>query len=409
MAEKNLLSILKETILNDSLLGKTDEEVFNVVCERICEYKSEKYFKKSEISNPVDIEFVHSILNRIPDPVFIKDNDHKWVILNDAACELFGHSREELIGKSDYDFFPTAEADVYWEIDDKVFSTGVEIFNEEFQTHPISGIKRVLATKKTLYIASDNKKFVVGIIRDITEQKFAEEQLRELTTAKEKIFSILAHDMKDPFNSLIGFSGLLLKNYHNYDDEKRLKFISIIDKSNRDNLLFVENILAWASGQIGKLGFNPVSINLNQLIEDSISIFVSPLSLKDINLDFIPLKPDPIVDTDVYLLKTIIRNLISNAVKFTGKTGNIVIQTKNDDFGNLLITVKDSGVGMTKDQKESLLKETSISSKGTAGETGIGLGLKLSFEFAAKCGYELGFVSEVDCGTEFRLTIKNKV
>jgi PAS domain S-box-containing protein len=120
------------------------------------------------------------IINKISDPFFVKDRSHRWVILNDALCNFMGYSRERLLGKTDYEFFPKSEADVFWEKDDKVFSTGKENLNEEFFTTK-SGKTRIISTKKSLYVAPNGERYIVGVIRDITERKTLEKQLKKLS------------------------------------------------------------------------------------------------------------------------------------------------------------------------------------------------------------------------------------
>lgn len=371
------------------------------LCSQLESFKS----TKSDIKISYNFEFLSGILDKIPDPVFIKDENHKWVLLNDASCSFFGHKRDELIGKSDYDIFPASESDIYWEVDNKVFVSGKEILNEELQTNPKTGLKQILATKKNLFVDSTGNKFIVGIIRDITQQKLAEEQLVSVTESKEKLLSILAHDIKEPFNSLIGFSGLLVKNYYNYNDEKRLKFINIIDKANRENLLFIENILAWMGVQMGKIECNPVEFDLISHINESIDIFTTPIILKEINL-VVDIQDNSLnVFSDVFIVKTIIRNLLSNAVKFTPVKGDISISAYKDKNNKAVISIKDNGIGMNDEQKEKLKNSSLNSTRGTTGELGVGLGLKLCFEFAEKCDGKIDFYSSLGKGTEFRFTI----
>ncbi|MEM9542703.1 MAG: PAS domain S-box protein [Cyanobacteria bacterium P01_E01_bin.42] len=113
---------------------------------------------------------LNSIINAIPDPIFVKDREHRWILLNDASCNLIGHPRSQLLGKSDYDFFPQAEADVFWEKDEWVFQTERENENEESCTDR-EGTRRTISTKKSVFARGDGSKALVGCIRDITEQK----------------------------------------------------------------------------------------------------------------------------------------------------------------------------------------------------------------------------------------------
>ncbi|RCJ27999.1 hypothetical protein A6770_24215 [Nostoc minutum NIES-26] len=124
------------------------------------------------------VAFVLQIINGTDDPIFVKDRQHRWVLLNDAFCKLLGRSREELIGKSDYDFFAKAEADVFWEKDELVFVTGISNENEEVLTDE-RGLTRFISTKKFLFEDDAGNKFVVGSIRDITQYKQVEAELRQ--------------------------------------------------------------------------------------------------------------------------------------------------------------------------------------------------------------------------------------
>jgi PAS domain S-box-containing protein len=126
--------------------------------------------KQSELDLQASRAFLVNILNTIPDPVFVKDEQHRFLVVNDAFCQLIGQSREALLGRSDYDFFPQEEADVFWEKDDWVMQTGEDNENEEEITN-LQGETRIIATRKTLLIGDQGQKILVGVIRDITELK----------------------------------------------------------------------------------------------------------------------------------------------------------------------------------------------------------------------------------------------
>jgi diguanylate cyclase (GGDEF)-like protein/PAS domain S-box-containing protein len=123
-------------------------------------------------------DFLAKILNYIRDPIFVKDSDHRLILVNDAECDLAGHRPEELLGRTDYDFFPKEQVDVFWQKDDEVLQTGTENINEEVITDA-RGRKRTIVTRKTLYTDQAGQKYIVGIIRDITERKQGEQALRD--------------------------------------------------------------------------------------------------------------------------------------------------------------------------------------------------------------------------------------
>lgn len=138
-----------------------------------------------------DKSYLEEIINSIADPIFVKDKEHRWVYFNNAFCTLIGHTREELLGKTDYDFFPAEESQVFWEKDELVFKSTTNNINEEKITGA-DGKTHTIVTKKMLYMDSEGNKYIVGIIRDVTDQKNLEDQLRMRISELEKINSELS-------------------------------------------------------------------------------------------------------------------------------------------------------------------------------------------------------------------------
>ena len=149
-------------------------------------------------------EHLEKIINAIGDGVFVKDRQHRFVLMNDSIIKSLGFKREGLIGNSDYDFFPKEEADVFWEKDELVFNTGQENLNEEYITNA-RGKRRIIFTKKTLYEDSDGNQFIVGVTRDITDRKKMEEKLKRTLN---KIKSLSLSDMLTNLYNRRGFTAL---------------------------------------------------------------------------------------------------------------------------------------------------------------------------------------------------------
>ncbi len=142
-----------------------------------------------------DKSYLEEIINSIADPIFVKDSEHRWVFFNDAFCGFLGRTRQELLGKTDYDFFPADESQIFWEKDELVFNSTAENVNEEKFTNA-EGIIHTIVTKKMLYMDTEGHKYIVGIIRDITDQKNTEESLRERVAELEKTNAALSAEIE---------------------------------------------------------------------------------------------------------------------------------------------------------------------------------------------------------------------
>lgn len=158
-------------------------------------------------------DYLNSVLNTIADPVFVKDEKHRLVLVNDAECALAGSSRDALLGKTDYDFFPAEQVDLFWKIDDLVLETGESNVNEEVITDAGSGKLRNIVTRKTRYVNPDGRRFIVGVIRDITELR--EAQIKVVESARRsgmaEIANNMLHNIGNVLNSVNVSAGKLMK------------------------------------------------------------------------------------------------------------------------------------------------------------------------------------------------------
>ena len=250
-----------------------------------------------------------------------------------------------------------------------------------------------------------------AIKEDITLQKKAEQLLHEsenklliANATKDKFFSIIAHDLRSPFNVIIGFSELLLENHMDYGIEKSERFIKMIIESSKNTFDLLENLLEWSRTQTGGIQFNPNKYILEKIIIKSIKQSESLAKQKDIQLSYI-VENTIFVRADETMLNTVLRNLLSNAIKFTPKAGKIeVIATKSNE--NITISVKDNGVGIKKGRLKNLFSIIDTgTTQGTANEKGHGLGLILCKEFIEMHGGEIFVESEEGVGSTFSFTI----
>ena len=232
-------------------------------------------------------------------------------------------------------------------------------------------------------------------------------ELEDSNEAKDKYFSIIGHDLKNPFNLILGFSNLLLEKYDKYDDEKRLKVIQHINTSSKIIYELLENLLTWANSQRKKIELVPENINLNSVIEKSMAAYGG--NAKSKNIHIIKHIPDDItVYADLFTLTVIINNMLSNAIKFTPDEGSVTISAKKYDDRVELI-VADTGTGMSQETIDNLFQSKKIvSSSGTRNEKGTGLGLMLIKDFIAQNNGKLEIKSQPDKGTEFRISLPVK-
>jgi signal transduction histidine kinase len=242
------------------------------------------------------------------------------------------------------------------------------------------------------------------IVTTSKELKIANKQLTELNATKDKFFSIIAHDLRSPFNGILGFSELLIENVKEFETAESERYLEIINSSAKNTLVLLNNLLFWAKSQTGQINFNPKKIVLASIIQEIIKTSNSVAKIKDISLNYI--KSDEIeAYADENMLLVILRNLISNAIKFTNPKGKINVYTlQNDNF--IEIAVSDNGVGMNEETRKKLFDiSTNITSPGTANEKGSGLGLILCKEFVEKHGGKIWIESEEGKGSIFYFTL----
>lgn len=283
----------------------------------------------------------------------------------------------------------------------KAFKSGILLDQEKQKTQELY--------EETLNINEDLQIKTNEIITHKEEIEEKNQELQESNATKDKFLAIISHDLMSPFNILMGFSDLLKSSFEEEDIEEQKQYVNHIHKNIHKTYKLLENLLIWARSQKNGISFNPEKTNLflisNEIIEllkyvaDNKSIIIENRIGKEI-----------IVDADENMLSTILRNLISNAIKFTPKKGNVRIDArkiiKNGNHQFVEIAIQDSGIGISPENKSKIFSISSnISTKGTEKEEGTGLGLILCKEFVEKHGGKIYLESELGSGSKFIFTL----
>ncbi len=232
-------------------------------------------------------------------------------------------------------------------------------------------------------------------------------ELHELNASKDKFFSIIAHDLKHPFSTLIGFSQMLKDEYDSESPEKIREFADIINTSAVQTFRLLENLLEWANSQRGKINFKYEHLNLNAILTEELLTLNEIANNKKIELkNSVPEKLTVFADKN--MVKTILRNLVSNAIKFSYRNGQIEIKAATHDH-EVEIVVSDNGIGMTKETIAALFRlDANLSTPGTENEYGTGLGLLLCKDFVEKQHGKLLVDSEPGKGSAFRIVLPSE-
>ncbi len=231
-------------------------------------------------------------------------------------------------------------------------------------------------------------------------------ELTDLNTTKDRIFRIISHDLKSPVSTLVSFTDLLKDDYERLNEKTVIEIVNNISRTSREGLYLLENLLDWARSQTGSIAYNPKNIKLRELVNEALELYGGNASVKKINID-IEITDDLFVYADRNMTSIILRNLISNAIKYTPNKGNISIIAERNDM--VKVSIIDNGIGIKKEDISKLFQvDEQYTMPGTNDEKGTGLGLLICKEFTEKQGGIIQVKSEPGKGSRFSFTLPCK-
>ncbi len=341
---------------------------------------------------------------------FILNGEGVILDCNSSFLEIFGYSnKQEIIGKNVILFYenPSEFENIKERLKQYKKLTNIEVTRKRKDGKLIE----ILENKVASFDREGEINEIKGFIFDITERKRAEKALKtsearlhELNATKDKFFSIIAHDLKSPFNTILGFSSILSEQVKAKDYAGIEEYAEIIHHSSQRAMDLLTNLLEWSRSQTGRMTFNPEYVDMVTLISETADLLNDSARQKSISFTLsLPPKLYGIADRD--MIKSVLRNLFSNAIKFTHSGGSIVISAEQKR-NELMVVVKDNGLGIEKNNLEKLFMiGENLSTSGTQNEKGTGLGLLLSKEFIDKHGGKIWVESEPGKGSIFYFTI----
>jgi len=380
------------------------ESVANQIAIVIERKKAEEALRESELKLKV-------ILESTADGILAVNSDGKVIKINKRFVELWKIPNEIENNPND-DILLNFVLNQLSE-PDKFISKIRQLYNSKDTDLDHINFKdgRIFERYSMPLIISESEIGRVWSFRDITERVNAVESIKTknnelsiLNAEKDKFFSIIAHDLRSPFNSFLGLTEIMANELHSLSMEEIQKIAVRMEKSAINLFTLLENLLQWARTQQGLIPFNPEIIKIRELLDEISDAIYEPAKIKSIEIEK-NISQQINILADSNMLKTILRNLISNAIKFTPEGGKIGISTSLKVEENMTeISIYDNGIGMKKDILDNLFKiDYQTSRKGTNGEPSTGLGLLLCKEFVDKHGGQIKVESEEGKGSKFNI------
>jgi len=376
---------------------------YHDITERI---HAEKALRESET-------IYRNLVSKLPDGVYKSTHEGKFLDVNPAMVSMLGYASKEELMSIDI------KSQLYFEASDRESL----VLQEKLEETGVYRLKKkdgsgIWVEDKGWYNLDEEGNILSheGIMRDITERKHAEaeiqlinEELHRINAEKDKFFSIIAHDLRSPFNGFLGLTEIMAEELSTMTMEDIQKFAVIMRTSATNLYSLLGNLLEWSRMQRNLTTFVPLSFQLMQRISESMVYVLEGAVKKEISISYdIPENMEVYADTD--MVGGIIRNLVSNAVKFTPKGGSIIISAKSAAHNLIEISIKDSGIGMNTNMIGHLFcLDVNTSRTGTEGEYSTGLGLIICKDFIEKHGGKLWVESEVGKGSTFRFTLPAKM
>ncbi len=384
---------------------------------------------------------LQKIIEHIPTILFVKDvrNDYVYTLINKQAEKVFGHKRQDMIGKTDYDFFTKQEADFFVSTDKGVISSG-SIVDVPCEQITLASGAVILAHTKKVPIFDDNGEpaLLLGISEDITERKKNEQELQEyresleqmvddrtqelkkamekaeeLNRLKSEFLATMSHEIRTPMNGILGMAELIMGARPSLQIEG---YARTVINSGESLLQIIDDILDFSKIEAGKIEIDPMPIDMLEITDDVTKLHSVKARDKAIELvvRYLP-GSEQFVYADPLRVRQVLGNLISNAIKFTDK-GHVAItveelpdRTSSNDDVCLKFFVKDTGIGMSEDAKNQIFEKFSQADNSTTRKYGgTGLGLSICKSLVELMGGEIGVESTKDEGSVFWFTLPLK-
>jgi len=334
------------------------------------------------------------------------DLEENLIFTNDTFARILGYSKDELQGMNLSQLSTNQDFNNFKAETTKRKNNVSSIY--ETMLHKKDGSNIHLLVYGSPFRDIHNRVIgTIGVIIDITERKEAEIKLRELNAMKNRLFSIIGHDLRTPVSEIMGFTELLIKYKHHYSREKMNNFHEHVYHSATTLNGLLENLLLWSGLQRNSNSLNPEAFYLNDLLDRTIDMFHSKANTNNIQIEsHIP--ESIMVFADNQLIRTVFRNLLSNALKYTPKNGKITINARYS-LDKCIVEIADNGVGMRHEKQQKLFSfEGGESSRGLSGEKGTGIGLILCKELLDKHGEKIWVQSHPGQGSRFFFTLPLK-